>query len=143
MHIPRGLRTRRSYFQDLARTSLNRKGITHEGHAVTRDIPRSFVFFLDENPLPFVQRFQRTGTVVGLLLTSTAVVTAIFWRFPYWYTPFTIGSFLFFDRLSERFAGRSLLQFLVRQVVWVRLTHSARVVSDCAAPKLLAEREPV
>jgi hypothetical protein len=50
--------------------------------------------------------------IVGLLLASAAVVAAIFWRFPYWYTPFTIGSFLVFDRLSQRFAGRSVLQFL-------------------------------
>jgi hypothetical protein len=50
--------------------------------------------------------------VIGLLLSSAAVVAAIFAGFPYWYTPFTIGSFLFFDRLSERFAGRSVLQYL-------------------------------
>ena len=72
------------------------------------------MFFVDENPLPFVQRFHWIVATFGLLLASTAVVAAIFSRLPYWYTPFTVGSFLFFDRLSERFAGRSLIRFLAR-----------------------------
>jgi hypothetical protein len=50
--------------------------------------------------------------VIGFLLAAAAVVAAVFWRFPLWYTPFTIGSFLFFDRLSDQFAGRSVLRFL-------------------------------
>jgi hypothetical protein len=52
--------------------------------------------------------------VIGLLLAAAAVAAAIFWEFPYWYTPFTIGSFLFFDQMSKRFAGRSVLHFLAR-----------------------------
>lgn len=50
--------------------------------------------------------------IVGLVLASAAVAAAIFRGFPYWYTPFTIGSFLFFDSLSERFGARSLIRFL-------------------------------
>ncbi len=52
--------------------------------------------------------------ITGFVLASAAVIAAIFWRFPYWYTPLTIGSFLFFDWLSERLAGRSVLQFIAR-----------------------------
>lgn len=52
--------------------------------------------------------------IIGLLLATSAVIAAIVWRFPYWYTPFTIGSFLLFDRLSERYAHRSVLQYLAR-----------------------------
>lgn len=50
--------------------------------------------------------------VTGLLLASASVVAAIFSRFPFWYTPFTIGSFLFFDRLAERIGGRSVMGYI-------------------------------
>lgn len=52
--------------------------------------------------------------IAGLLVASAAVVAAIAFNFPFWYTPFTIGSFLLFDRLSERFGAPSLLRMLAR-----------------------------
>jgi hypothetical protein len=54
---------------------------------------------------------------VGFLLATATVVAAIFAHFPYWYTPFTIGSFLWFDWMSERWTGRSTAQ-LVRREGW-------------------------
>ena len=112
MNIPRGLRTSQVLFPRPSSDGSTSKRNHPLSTRRDADFSRNFVFFVDENPLPFVQRFHWIGTIVGLLLASTAVVAAIFSRFPYWYTPFTIGSFLFFDRLSERFAGRSLLRFL-------------------------------
>lgn len=50
--------------------------------------------------------------IAGLVVASAAVVAAIAFNSPFWYTPFTIGSFLLFDRLSERFGATSLLRVL-------------------------------
>lgn len=52
--------------------------------------------------------------IAGLLIASAAVAAAIAFNFPFWYTPFTIGSFLLFDRHSERFDPPSLLRMLAR-----------------------------
>ncbi len=53
--------------------------------------------------------------VIGFIIAITAIGAAVLGHWPYWYTPFTIGSFLFFDRLAQRLTGYSTTQLIARQ----------------------------
>lgn len=81
---------------------------------------------------------------IGLLLASGAVAAAILGGFPYWYTPFTVGSFLCFDYGSERLAHRSVLRYLAHGhwrlgVVIYLVAAAAAVVVDVIYGRGLAD----
>lgn len=51
----------------------------------------------------------------GVLLTSYSVITAVFFRYPHFYSFFTTGSFLLFDSIDYLFTGNSILRSLLKK----------------------------
>lgn len=50
--------------------------------------------------------------IIGGLVAVAGVARAVFWHDPYWYSYFTIGSFVLFDRTSAALTGESTLRHL-------------------------------
>lgn len=75
------------------------------------------VFFGVKPTLSFIWRLLKEHVfweaVVGFWLFALSAVAAVFWEFPYFYSSFVVGLFLFFDALEHHFRKATNLDVIL------------------------------